>query len=159
MTPPTVSGMAYITTYLTAIEHAATNDMASASEVLTGHLTDDEAARKWVWGLAGAAPMMAAHGLRQIHGDNTPPGGVWSIKNVPGIRIDRATDPHTLAAFHAVVEHLNHPDGAGTEPALDIVTAHYRQHGTEGVVRIVVELVKYGGFLWREGAFSHGRRR
>lgn len=133
----------------TAIEHNK-NGTDKAIDLIDEFYTYEDPAlvsrRIWAW--ASVGPVIAAAGIKKL---NIPPPGdgeLWGIENVPGPK--EKPDPSLLAALQAVVGHLN------DDPALamDVMSAHYKVAGHEGLISMTFELIALCSFLVKEGAFK-----
>ena len=141
--------------FFTAVRRMADGDADGtlrALEEFTG--PNDLVAMQRAWGLATIAPLIIAHVMRRHFADQVPADGLWTLQSFNDLPIEQAVEASSLAAARLLVEHLNAPIGEGTEPGLDMLQAHAREHGPEGVGAMVIELLKVAAYLWRAGAFE-----
>lgn len=147
--------------FLRAVELFAEGDFEGSARTLEEYTTyDPETAERNTWSLVSVAPMITAQVMRRHYAGRVEPDAMWSIEAIgdTGLPIEKTSEPSALAATRAVVEHLNAPVGKGTDPALDLAVAHFRQHGPEGVMDMIVECVRLAASLWHRDAASEWPR-
>lgn len=141
--------------FFRAVERMAERDPDGTLQVLSEFTgPDDLVAAQRAWGLATIAPLITAHVMRRHFADQIPAGSLWTVESFSALPIEQTVEASALTAVRVLVEHLNNPLGAGTDVTVDMVAAHAREHGPEGVGALVIELLNVAAFLWREGAFE-----
>lgn len=152
---PTVStdrSQAAAQLFMDLTHHVANGQRAEAMKAVQAYSGEDpRTALLDVIAVTALAPFVIAIGLRRL-GYPSRPGGI----HIFGPAAHRGSVEQALM-YLMITEHLNRTDEAETAAyTADVVQAHFRQRGGQGLALLLFALVDYSAHIMRLGAYDTG---